>query len=410
MDIYLLIVAIISLLFMSAYFSSAEVALFSLSPQRIQAYKTSSNQREKLIGSLLHRSKDLLVTVFIMNTLVNILLQNATSSIFEVEAGWGYKVMLPLILTLIFGEIIPKTYGLQNSVNLSYWVAPTIDKIQRALSPIRKLVVFITYPVSKILFFYLRKASPISKEELTITLKASKIHGVLTEEETALALGYLNLQTRIVKEVMRPKEDILYYNLEEPLSKLEYLFMEKECSRVPICKGSLDQVAGIISIKSYFINLERIDEPDNLNPFLEPPFFVPETISARVLLKKFQKYAKSFALVVDEYGAVSGVITDEDIAEVVVGEIADARDEKQQFIKHSKTEIIATGRFEIDELERIFGFPLNNPSSMVTVAGWLTERVGEIPKMGQKIEDEHYLFQVLASDNKRVKRIYIRKK
>ena len=409
MEVYLAL-AIILLLGLSAYFSSSEVALFSLSPQRIQACKTSSNPREKLIGSLLHRSKDLLVTVFIMNTLVNILLQNATSSLFEDDAGWGYKVLLPLFLTLVFGEIIPKTYGLQNSWRLSYLVAPLIDKIQRALSPIRKLVVYITYPVSKILFFYLKKTSPISKEELSLTLKASKIKGVLSEEETALSLGYLNLQTRLVKEVMRPKEDILYYNLEEPLTKLEYLFMEKECSRVPICKGSLDNVLGIITIKSYFINQQHIHEPTDLPPFLESSFFVPETISARVLLKKFQKYSKSFAIVVDEYGAVSGVITDEDIAEVVVGEIADARDEKQQFIRQSKTEIIATGRYEIYELESLFGHELENPSNMVTVAGWLIEKIGEIPSMGQKLDTTHYFFQVLAADSKRVKRIYIRKK
>lgn len=410
MEVYLIGCAIIFLLGLSAYFSSAEVALFSLSIQKIQSCKTSSNKREKLIGNLLYRSKDLLVTVFIMNTLVNILLQNATSSLFEDDAGWGYKVMLPLFLTLVFGEIIPKTYGLQNSWKLSYLVAPTIDKIQKVLSPIRKLVVLITYPVSKILFFYLRKASPISKEELSMTLKASKIQGVLSEDETALSLGYLNLQTRIVKEVMRPREDILYYNVEEPLTKLEYLFMEKECSRVPICQEGLDHVLGIISIKSYFINQQKIDKPNDLVPFLEPSFFVPETISARVLLKKFQKYSKSFAIVVDEYGAVSGVITDEDIAEVVVGEIADARDEKQQFIRHSKTEIIATGRFEVDELQGLFGYELDNPSNMVTVAGWLTEKIGEIPHLGQKFEDTHYLFQVLAADNKRVKRIYIRKK
>jgi len=409
MDITLVLIILI-LLASSAYFSSSEVALFSLSPQKIQACKTSSDKRERLIGTLLHRSKDLLVTVFIMNTLVNILLQNATSALFEDSSGWGYKVLLPLSLTLVFGEIIPKTYGLQNSWSLSYKVAPLIDKIQKLLSPIRKLVIMITYPVSKILFFYLKKASPISKEELSMTLKASKIQGVLTEEETALSLGYLNLQTRIVKEVMRPKEDILYYDLEEPLSKLEYLFMDKECSRVPVCRDGLDQVLGIMSIKSYYINEHQIKAPEDLTGFLEPPFFVPETISARVLLKKFQKYSKSFAIVVDEYGAVSGVITDEDIAEVVVGEISDARDENPQYTRHSKTEIIATGRFEIDELERVFGLPLDNPSGMVTVAGYLTEKIGEIPKVGQKLEDTHYFFQILASDNKRVKRIYIRKK
>ncbi|CRX38150.1 hemolysin family protein [Estrella lausannensis] len=410
MESPLLPLTIFILLFLSAFFSSSEVALFSLSPQRVNSFKTSHNAREKLIGSLLHRSKDLLVTVFIMNTLVNILLQNASSAYFEGLGGWAFKVGLPLFLTLVFGEIIPKTYGIENSISLSYKVAPLIALIQKALTPLRKIVVAITYPVSKILFFYLRKASPISKDELTHALKASKLHGVLTDEEAALSLGYLNLQTRNVREVMRPKEDILFYDLEEPLTKLEYLFMEKECSRIPVCKSGLDQVVGVMTIKSYFLNRPKITAPEHLLRFVEPSFYVPETITARVLLKKMQKYSKTFALVVDEYGAVSGVITDEDLAEVVVGEISDARDEKQQYIRQSRTEIIATGRFEIDELEDVFGFGLNNPSGMVTVAGWLTERVGEIPKTGQKFENEDYLFQILASDPTRVKKIYIRKK
>lgn len=410
MESYLIPLSIVLLLVLSAFFSSSEVALFSLSPQRVNAFKNSQSGRERLIGSLLHRSKDLLVTVFIMNTLVNILLQNASSAYFQDLGGWGFKVGLPLLLTLVFGEIIPKTYGIQNSLSLSYRVAPALSLIQKALTPLRKLVVAITYPVSKILFFYLKKAKPISKEELNHALKASKMHGVLSEEEAALSLGYLNLQTRNVREVMRPKEDILFFALEEPLTKLEYLFMEKECSKIPLCKAGLDQVVGVMSIKSYFLNKPKITAPEHLLRFVEPPFFVPETITARVLLKKMQKYSKSFALVVDEYGAVSGVITDEDLAEVVVGEISDARDEKQQYIRQSRKEIIATGRFEIDELESLFGIGLSNPSSMVTVAGWLTDRVGEIPKTGQKFENDDYFFQILASDQTRVKKIYIRKK
>lgn len=409
MEIILPFLSIILLGF-SAYFSSSEVALFSLSTPQVKVFQKSRDYRKHLIAKLIHRSRDLLVTVFIMNTLVNILLQNTFSSMFQSFSGWALKVGFPLLLTLIFGEIIPKNYGLQNNISLAQKVAPSIYWIQKALEPIRKGVVFLTQFVSQSFFFYLRKGESISQEELIHALQASKASGVLTEEEADLALGYLNLQNKTVREVMRPKEDILYYSVNEPLSKLVYLFVDQECSRVPICEKQLDEVIGIISAKQYFINRQKINTPEDLQKFAEKPFFIPETISARILLKKFESTGKHFAIVVDEYGSISGIITDEDIAEVVVGDISDLRDAEVNYTKQSQNEIIASGKMDIVELIDIFDAPLPNPQNMVTVGGWLMAKLGEIPKVGSQIETESYLFKVLSSEPHKIKKIYIRHK
>lgn len=409
MEIILPFLSII-LLGLSAYFSSSEVALFSLSPHQVKVFQKSRDNRKHLIAKLIHRSRDLLVTVFIMNTVVNILLQNTFSSMFQNFSGWALKVGFPLLLTLIFGEIIPKNYGLQNNISLSQKVAPSIYWLQKALDPIRKGVVFLTQFVSQTFFFYLRKGESISQEELIHALEASKESGVLTEEEADLALGYLNLQNKTVREVMRPKEDILYYSVNESLSKLVYLFVDQECSRVPICEKQLDEVVGIISAKQFFINRQKINQPEDLHKFAEKPFFIPETISARILLKKFESTGKHFAIVVDEYGSISGIITDEDLAEVVVGDISDLRDAEVNYTKQSQNEIIASGKMDIVELIDIFEDPLPNPQNMVTVGGWLMAKLGEIPKVGSQIETESYLFKVLSSEPHKIKKIYIRHK
>lgn len=394
----------------SGFFSSSEVALFSLSPMKVKAYRNGEDPKKQLIGQLLSKPRDLLVTVFIMNTIVNILLQNVASDMFGQFAGWGLKVGVPLVITLVFGEIIPKNFGLQHNAWLSYHVVNWINFFQKIMSPIRKFVIAVTTPVSRILFFYLRKAEPISKEELKHTLDTSETLGVLTSDESEFIKGYINLHEATVKEVMRPKDDVLYFDVSEPLTKLVYLFVDQRCSRLPICKGGLDNVLGVMTAKGYFTYSERISDSSKLNAYLEKPFFVPENIPAKVVFKKFLETNEHFSLVVDEYGNISGLITSEDICELVVGEILDLRDTKLPYTRAGANEIIAGGRLELNEFSTIFHVELPNPNNLVTLGGWLMEQTGEVPKSGTKFETDQFLFHVLAADPNRVRRIYVRKK
>ncbi|MEC7840077.1 MAG: hemolysin family protein [Chlamydiota bacterium] len=406
----LLIIALTLLTFGSGYFSSSEVAFFSLSPMQIKAFRSSKNPRKKLIGELINRPRDLLVTIFILNTIVNILLQNVASNMFGSFAGWTLKVGVPLVITLVFGEIIPKNFGVENNQWLSYKVAPSINFFQNLISPFRKIVINITTPISRILFFYLHKAPPISKDELKHTLEASEKYGVLTSEESEYVRGYLNLQEVTVKEVMRPRSDILFYDVNDPITKLIYLFKDEECTRLPVCNKGLHDVMGIITAKKYFLNRDKIKSPKDLIPYLSKPFFVPESILAKAVLRKFSDLHMQFALVIDEYGSTVGLITSEDIAELVIGEIKDLRDIKMSYTRSGKNEIIAGGRLELNEFENIFDIELPNPNNMVTIGGWLMEHFGEIPNNGSKYETDDFLFHILAADPNRVRRVYIRKK
>ncbi len=257
------------------------------------------------------------------------------------------------------------------------------------------------------MFFYLKKEPSISKDELEHVLKKSEEHGVLQPDDAELVWGYLNLQDTTVKEVMRPREEILFYSLQEPLSKLTHLFVDLQCSRVPVCKDTIENMLGIITAKNFFLNSTNIKTSSDLNNYLLKLYFVPENSLARTLLRRLDERNQEMAIVVDEYGSISGLITYEDLVEVVVGKISDFRDQVSLYTRAGPHEIIASGKLELLDFNEIYDTNLES-ENMVTIAGWLTEKLGEIPKAGSKFEIEGFLFQILAADPNRIRRLYIR--
>lgn len=409
MEIILYSIVLFLLTLASGYCAGTETALFSLSPMLVKSYKHDPNPRKRLIAKLVLHPRDLLVTIFMLNTLANILIQNVSSNMFGPKAGWALKIGVPLFITLVLGDIIPKNIGMQANVKLSYLAAPSIDWLNRMLAGVRKLIIYVTVPISRVMFFFLKREDSLSKEELKHVLKTSEKYGIVQPDEAELIDGYLTLQESSVKELMRPREDILYYEINEPLSKLIYLLVDKEVSRIPVCDKDIDHVIGIISARQYFIHRDELRTPEDLKMFMIKPFFIPESTSGRALLRRFDETLRVFALVVDEYGSISGLITREDLIETVIGEIKDRRDEKTLYTRAGKNEIIASGKLELSALNEIFDTELDSPANMVTVGGWLIEQLGEIPKSGTKLENDDFFFQVLASDPNRIRRIYIRK-
>lgn len=409
MDIALSLAFIFFLTFCSGFFSASEAALFSLPSTKIKAYQFNSDLRKRLISNLVLKPRDLLVTVFMLNTLVNILLQNTISHTFGEAANWFFKVGIPFVIMLILGEIVPKYIGLKNNVELSLAVAPTINFFQNVLNPIRRIIINITVPISHTLFFFLRKEKEISKEELKHVLKTSQEHGVLHSDEAELVWGYLNLQEATVKELMRPRDDILSYNVNEPISKLIHLFIDQECSKLPVCNNTLDDVLGIVTAQQFFLNRQNIVSGNQLEKILTKPLYIPESTSAQILLRRFDEQNQLLALVVDEYGSISGLITREDLVEVVIGEISDLRDTKVLYTKAGNNEIITSGRLELNELNQLFDLDLFSENNMITIGGWLTEQLGDIPKTGTKVELNNLLFHVLAAEPNKISRLYIRK-
>lgn len=407
--IYFLIFCLILLILCSALFSASETALFSLSSMQIEGFRKSKNQKNRLVAKLLNSPRDLLITLIMVYVIVNILVQNVVANIFGALSGWGLTVGVPLALTLTFGEFIPKSIGIANNVRFSPKVGPFLIAMEKLLFPVRFVLVRITSLISRTLFFFLRDEKEISKAELQHALRTSKATGVLADDEAELMRGFLYLQESTAKEFLRPREEVLFFEMKEPISKLIHLFVDQECTRIPVCEGNMDNVLGIMTGGQFFLHRNRLDESSDLLPLLKKPFFVPETSSAQSLLDQMYEKKESIAIVVDEYGAVSGLLSLEDLVEVVVGEIVDRRDQKARYTRSGEDVLIASGKLELLELENIFDVSLPSVNHMVTVGGWLTEQLGDIPKSGYKHTYKNLLFHVLSSDEKRVRRLYIRR-
>ncbi len=266
----------------------------------------------------------------------------------------------------------------------------------------------ITGFVTPILFFFMRKEQEISIDELQHALKTSKEKGILQPEEAELIRGYLHLQESMVKELMRPREEVILFDLSEPLTRIVHLFVDQECTRIPLCDGGLDKMIGIISSRLFFLHKNSIHETKDLAAVVKKPYFVPETMKADVLLRQCYEKNETLAVVVDEYGSISGIISIEDLVEKVIGDIIDRRDQKASYTRSEDGVIITSGKFELAEFEEVFDVSLESENNMVTIGGWLTERLGDIPKPGTKYQAHGFFFHVLAADHTRVRRVYIR--
>jgi len=390
--------------------SASETALFSLSHYQLSTYERSKNRIKIMIASLLKHPRDLLVTILMVNVFSNILIQNTVSNLFESYSSWFIKVGIPLVLTLFLGEVVPKSLALPNNERVAYIFGPFLNLIKIVLVPIRKPLTKLTTWISRLLFFFLKREPRLNTAELEHILSTSSNEGVVSKDEYELIKGYLDLKEASVKEKMRPKSEIIFFNLHNDLNELVDIFVEKEISRLPVCLDEVDNIVGIISLKNYLQYEKSIHSGSDLRMYLQKPFFVPENTKAWQLLWQMRFKKEEFAVVVDEYGSVTGVISQEDLIESVVGEIEDKNDDKLHYHRENENVIIANGDMTLEEFEDVFAEKLESESSVVTLGGWLTDLRGDIPTPGEKFVHNDFLFYILDSDKKRVKRIYIRKR
>ncbi|MBN2480036.1 MAG: HlyC/CorC family transporter [Parachlamydiales bacterium] len=406
----LLILLLICLILLSAVVSAAETSLFSLSSFTIKTYKSDEDKRKKIIAKLLNRPRDLLVTILMINIIANISIQNTVSSIFGSFASWALKVGVPLFLTLFFGEIIPKSLALPNNKFIAYKLAPFLSFTTKIIKPIRILLIKVTSYISRVMFFFLKKEKPLTFDELEHVIRTSEEKKILSADETDLVEGYLHLHDSNIKEHLRPRSDVLFYDINDPIEILTNLFSEKQISRIPVCDNDIENILGVITLKRFFIHKDEIKMPSDLKKFLKKPFFVPDTIKSWNLLLKLRSTRENIAVVVDEYGSIEGIITQEDLTEPVIGEIFDVADSKLSYTMLEDGSIIASGQMQLEELEDIMNTPLERKTTAVTVGGFLTDEIGEIPIAGIKFVKNNLVFYILSSDPTRIRRVFIKLK
>ena len=408
------IVLAVVLLFASGFVSASEIAFFSLAPNDLNDIEEENHSSDKYIKSLLKDSERLLATILISNNFVNVTIIMLCNFFFASVIDFGTSVVLEFLvitvvltfLLLLFGEIMPKIYSAQHTLKFVRFAAPVIRILRKVFSPLSALLVRSGFIVNKLVA---KKNYSISVDELSQALELTDKTEI--SEESNILEGIIRFGAETAKEVMTPRLDMVDLEITTPYSEVLKCVVENAYSRVPVYMDSRDNIKGILYIKDL---LPHLNKGDNFRwqTLIRPAYFVPETKKIDDLLRDFQANKIHIAIVVDEFGGTSGIVTMEDIIEEIVGEINDEYDEEERtYVKLNDSTYIFEAKTLLSDFYKILKLDPEDFEDVAgeadTVAGLLLEIKGEFPKLHEKLEFQQYLFEVLEMDARRILKVKV---
>lgn len=376
------------LLGVSALLNGAEAAYFSLGRLRLR-HLAESEEASEALAPLISRPHELLVTLLVGITLIDIGASALAAFVAErLFGGWGLAaaIVTMIFLITVFTEVLPMTLALQSPRRFAAWVSHPVAWLSVALAPVRVLLGGLTGVTLKALGASERREPLLTTEELRTLVDAGERAGVVERDEREMIHRALELEDIQVRAVMVPRPDMFCLEISTPPSQILDSLQENLHSRVPVYAGNIDQIVGVLYSRDLLPYVQGLPLDFDLRAHLHPPFFVPESKRAHALLKEFQAKKLHMAIVVDEYGSTSGLVTLEDILEELVGEIGDEFDVEERLIQPLDARTFrVSGKLPIDELNAATGLQLSS-ENYATVAGWVLDLFGRIPRRGERIE------------------------
>lgn len=408
------LIGIAVMLFCSAMISASEVALFSLTPKDLDDLSSENSGKANTIQKLILKPKKLLATILVANNFLNIAivilfsfsLDHVFSTIASPVLKFSVEVILVTFLILLFGEVLPKIYASRNNVKFSSFIALPISILDKLLSPIsipmRSLTIFFEEKLGK-------QKTNFSVDQLSQALELTS-NDDTSHDEQKLLEGIVSFGNTDTKQVMSPRIDIFGLDITETFAEIYPKIVEKGYSRIPVYQDNIDTIKGVLFVKDLIphINKKEFD----WKQLLREPFYVPENKKLDNLLADFQNMKSHLAIVVDEYGGTSGLVSLEDIIEEIVGDISDEFDDENiNFSKIDENNYLFEGKINLKDFYRIIDVDENlfeiRKGEAETLAGFILEILGNFPKKGQKISFENCLFTIEVVDKKRIKQIKV---
>jgi putative hemolysin len=408
------LVGVVILLLCSAFISGSEVALFSLDQKDLDDLENNDNHKGKLISGLLQRPKKLLATILVANNFINIgvvilfstinekLFRGITSELLQ----FLVEVILLTFLILLFGEVLPKIYASRNNVYFAKLICIPVSFLNKMLSPIsipmRNITVFLEKKFSK-------QKTSFSVDQLSQALELTD-QKETTKDEQKILEGIVTFGNTDVKQVMSPRIDIFALEISESFKDIMPKIIEKGYSRIPVYREGIDNIEGVLFIKDL---IPFIDYKDyEWQTLLREPFFVPENKKLDNLLKEFQGMKNHLAIVVDEYGGTSGLVSLEDILEEIVGDISDEFDDIDiSFTKIDDKNYLFDGKVSLKDFYRVVKVDEDKfeeaKGEAETLAGFILEISGNFPKKNAKIVFDTYKFSIENIDKRRIKQVKV---
>ncbi len=408
-----LILAIL-LLYVSGFVSASEIAFFSLTPSDLSEIEDGKHTSDARIKSLLAESERLLATILISNNFVNVMIIMLCNYFFAFVIDFGdAKILEFLVITviltfllLLFGEIMPKIFSSQNALKFSRKAAPTLTILRKVFWPLSSMLVSSTFIINKIAH---KKHQSLSVDELSQALELTDKNEI--SEESNMLEGIIRFGEETAREIMTSRIDMIDLDIESSFSEVLKCVVDNGYSRIPVYKDSRDNVKGILYVKDLLPYIEDCDD-FNWRRLIRPAFFVPETKMIDDLLRDFQANKVHMAIVVDEFGGTSGLVTMEDVIEEIVGEINDEYDEEERmYVKISDNTYIFEAKILLSDFYKILKIDSeifdDISEDADTLAGLLLSIKGEFPVRQEKIPYQNFVFEILEMDSRRILKVKV---
>ncbi len=403
------------LLFCSGFVSASEIAFFSLTPADLNEIEEERHSSDAKITRLRADSERLLATILISNNFVNMaivmLLNFAIMKMvdFTLVPAWVEFLLMTVLLTfllLLFGEVMPKIYSAQHTLSFCRFAAPVLSVLNRIFHPISSLLMRSKGITDRIMA---HETEALTVDDLEQALELTDQQEIA--EESSMLQGIIRFGGEMAREVMTPRVDMVDLEMRTPFPDVLQCIIENNYSRIPVYAGTEDNIKGVLYIKDL---LPHLNKPANFRwqSLIRPPYFVPETKMIDDLLRDFQTNKVHIAIVVDEFGGTSGIVTMEDILEEIVGEIDDEYDDTESpFVRLNQNTYVFEAKCPLSDFLRLLklddDFFEEVEGEADTLAGLLLEIKGEFPVLHEKITYRHLTFEVMELDDRRIMKVKV---
>jgi len=399
------------LLLCSALLTGAEAAYFSLGRTRLKELAKEQGAEHNPLAPLLKQPHELLVTLLVGITVVNIaasaLAASVAGKLFG-RAGLAIAIGGMTFLLSVFGEVLPMTLAVEHPRTFSAWVSRPVAWLSAIIAPIRWVLSGLTALTLRVAGSERAPSEPeISEEELRTLVDVGAREGVVDRSEREMIHKVFELEDTIVREVMVPRPDMFCLDVSTSPDEVLGLLRENLHSRVPVFEDTIDQIVGVLYTKDLLPYLRGLPKDFDLRSQLHPPYFVPGSKRADALLREFQAKKLHLAIVVDEYGGTAGLVSLEDLLEELVGEIRDEFDEEERLIQKLDARTFrVSGKLSIHELNAVARLDVPQ-DAFDTVGGWVLDLFGRVPHKGEKQEVGNVMVSVEKVERTRVVEVLV---
>ncbi|SMO44799.1 hemolysin family protein [Halorubrum cibi] len=398
---------ILVLIALSAFFSSSEIALFSLPQHRIDSLVEDGVPGADTVRALKSDPHRLLITILVGNNMVNVAMSSiSTGLLVYLGFGQGQAVTIATFgitaLVLLFGESAPKSYAVENTESWSLRIARPLKLSEYVLFPLVVLFDYLTRVVNKVTGGRSAiETSYVTRDEIQDIIETGEREGVIEEEEREMLDRIFRFNNTIAKEVMTPRLDVTAVAKESSVEEAIETCIHADHERVPVFEGNLDNIVGVVTVRDLVRELRYSEGEPSLARVVKPTLHVPESKNADELLAEMQENRLQMVTVIDEFGTTEGIITLEDMAEEIVGEILEGdEDAPVEFLEDNVA--LVRGEVNIDEVNEILGIDLPEGEEFETLAGFVFNRAGRLVEEGEQIEFDGVRIRIERVDNTRI--------